>query len=276
MPELPEVETIKSGLQSVVLRQEILQVKVLCGKVTQKYKKILQKELPSCFFIDVQRRGKMLIFSLSNGHFVLLRLGMTGCVLVDKKTTLQAMMQSGHCCMVIYFVNDLVLVFHDVRRFGSVRLVNKLGLQQELEKFGVEPLSEDFTVSYLRSLVRGRHKNIKSFLLNQKYITGIGNIYVDEVLFFAGILPQRSLSSVSDKELTLLHSGIVKILKKSIKFRGTTFSDYRDAFGARGGFLVHLQVYGRQGQQCLKCKSGVIQKSVVAGRGTHFCSVCQR
>jgi formamidopyrimidine-DNA glycosylase len=128
----------------------------------------------------------------------------------------------------------------------------------------------------LRAILKGRKTNIKALLLNQQLIAGIGNIYADEILFESGVLPARPADKLSAGEIKAIAESIPNILKKAIKYRGTTFNDYRDANGKHGSFLKMLKVYRRDGEKCLRCGKGVIDKAKVAGRGTHFCPVCQK
>ena len=127
-----------------------------------------------------------------------------------------------------------------------------------------------------RDLVKNEKGNIKAFLLNQKNIAGIGNIYADEILFEAGILPGRKMDSLTKEEIKKLHQAIKKILKKAVKYRGTTFYSYIDARGQRGNFTKFLKVYKREKEKCLRCRKGVIQKTKIAGRGTRYCDKCQK
>ena len=148
-------------------------------------------------------------------------------------------------------------------------------LQKVKEKFGIEPLVKNFTLENFEKILQGRKTNIKAILLNQQLIAGIGNIYADEACFDARVLPGTQVSELTSGQVLKLHRAVEKVIKKAIEERGTTFNNYRDSEGKRGNFLKFLKVYGRVGLKCKRC-SGIIEKTKVAGRGTHFCSKCQK
>lgn len=167
------------------------------------------------------------------------------------------------------------LFFNDLRKFGYLKIVKKSELQKIVAaSYGPEPLAPEFTWEYLQHLLKNRQASIKALLLNQKLIAGLGNIYVDEALFVAGILPDRKAGKLKGVEIKKLWLAIKKIIEKAIVSRGTTFSNYVDSFGKKGNFSRLLKVYGRGGQPCRNCGQ-LLTKKKLAGRGTHFCSVCQ-
>ncbi|MDD3006071.1 MAG: bifunctional DNA-formamidopyrimidine glycosylase/DNA-(apurinic or apyrimidinic site) lyase [Candidatus Pacebacteria bacterium] len=289
MPELPEIETIKNGLLEKVLGKPILEVEVNNASVLRGGKNIFKKTLGGESFTDITRRGKMLIFEIGENvadkKFLLARLGMTGrLVYFDSDDALwggysfkdKKSFSHKHCHVIFTFEGGGVLLFCDVRRFGYMEIVDEMGLKNKLEEFGPEPLSPDFTLGIFRDIARNKKTNIKAFLLNQKYIAGIGNIYADEILFESKIDPQRSIDSLSVKEIRAVYDAIGKILKKAVANRGTTFSDYVDAAGDKGNFKKFLKVYGRAGEQCLRCDTKKIRKIKIAGRGTSYCECCQK
>lgn len=157
-----------------------------------------------------------------------------------------------------------------------IKLVDDQGLKNELKKLGIEPLSQEFTVNRFQEMLVGKTTEIKAYLLDQKRIAGIGNIYADEILFKAGVKPGRKIDSLKPSEKKAIHAAIKCIIRKAIKYRGTTFNDYVDVDGNRGNFIKLLKVYHRDGEHCLRCKSDIILKSRIAGRGTHFCNKCQK
>ncbi len=168
------------------------------------------------------------------------------------------------------------LFFNDLRRFGYLKLVSK----EEKEKivknnFGIEPLTSDYIFSDFAKLFEKRKTNIKALLLNQKLISGIGNIYADEACFDAKVLPTRKVSSLSILEIKKLFKCVEEVLRVAIENRGTTFNNYVDSDGRTGSHINFLKVYGRDGEKCKKCK-GVILKMKHAGRGTHYCANCQK
>lgn len=290
MPELPEIETIKNGLMEKALKKPILRVTINNASVLRNKKDSFIKILMGKEFTDIERRGKMLIFTLGKSsateeqHYLLARLGMTGrLVLFTEEDSLwggesfkdKKSFSHKHCHVVLEFEDGTILLFCDTRRFGYMEIVDKAGLDEKMKSFGPEPLSEDFTLPLFRKMISGKKTNIKALLLNQKHIAGIGNIYADEILFDAGVLPTRLAGNLSADEEKAIYVATKKILKKAVLKRGTTFSDYVDAEGNAGGFKKYLKVYGREGEECLGC-GGKVHKTRLAGRGTHFCLGCQK
>ncbi len=288
MPELPEVETIRNGLRRFVLNKEIKELKIFDKKLTPfliGYKKIKNDKI-----LEIDRVGKLLIFKFKKSSlFLLIHLKMTGQLVYLPKNSEKLMVgghsESGqgviekkdfkHLRFQINFLNGDVLFLNDIRRFAYVKLVNSEELNQIKNRFGLEPLEKIKYSDFLRLLERRANKNVKAFLLDQSLVSGIGNIYADEILFASGVLPQRKVFSLKETEKKLIFSNISRILKLAVKKRGTTFSNYIDAEGQTGGFIKLLKVYGRDGQKCRKCNN-LILKDKVAGRGTHYCSKCQK
>lgn len=288
MPELPEVETIRNGLRRFVLNKEILELKIFDKKLAPfllGYKKLENDNL-----LEIDRIGKLLIFKFKKSSlFLLIHLKMTGQLVYLPKNSEKLMVgghsESGqgviekkdfkHLRFQINFLNGDVLFLNDIRRFAYVKLVNSEELNQIKNRFGLEPLEKIKYSDFLRLLERRANKNVKAFLLDQSLVSGIGNIYADEILFASGVLPQRKVFSLKETEKKLIFSNISRILKLAVKKRGTTFSNYIDAEGQTGGFIKLLKVYGRDGQKCRKCNN-LILKDKVAGRGTHYCSKCQK
>lgn len=168
------------------------------------------------------------------------------------------------------------LYFNDMRKFGYLKIVSADELSKILLKnYGPEPVSRNFSWSALKAALQNRRVSIKAALLNQQVIAGLGNIYVDEVLFLSRIKPQRRANSLKDQEIRKLVISINEIIKSALKYRGTTFSDYRDGAGRRGNFATRLKVYGRGGRPCRLCARPII-KEKMAGRGTHYCAFCQK
>ncbi|MCF7795056.1 bifunctional DNA-formamidopyrimidine glycosylase/DNA-(apurinic or apyrimidinic site) lyase [Patescibacteria group bacterium] len=291
MPELPEVETIRADLKLEVLNKKIEKIKILDEKVIGKDNKEKYYKLKDLKIIEIERQGKLLAFVLSNNKYLLIHLKMTGQLVFknnkdiiagghpfsdkDKKSAIGYILPNKHTRFIIYFSSNKVLFFNDVRRFGYVSLVNKEQWLKIKNLYGPEPLKKDFILVKLQNIFAGRKAPIKAILLNQKLISGLGNIYVDESLFLAKIDPRREAKSLKKEEIEELFKVILKIIKEAIKYRGTTFSDYVDSKGKAGNFSNRLKVFGRQGQKCFKCNN-IIKKIKVAGRGTHVCENCQK
>ena len=294
MPELPEVETIKNDLKEKILKKRIKKVDLRLKKIVKSSAKSFVLDLEGNKFTNIKRRGKLLIFDLSQKNkYLLIHLRMTGQLIYQKNKEVIAGGHSDrrrdealprlyddlpnkHTHVIFHFSDNSQLFFNDLRRFGVVKIVDKKELENILNNFGKEPLEKSFSLKIFQDIIKSKSENIKAFLLNQKYLAGIGNIYADEILFEAKILPGRKINSLDAKEIKKIYQAIRKILKKAVKYRGTTFYSYTDARGQKGNFTKFLKVYKREGEKCLRCKKGIIIKTKIAGRGTRYCSKCQR
>ena len=294
MPELPEVETIKNDLKQKILKKRIKKVDLRLKKIVKSSKKEFVLILEKNSFKNIRRRGKLLMFDLSQKNkYLLIHLRMTGQLIYQKNKEVIAGGHSDrrrdeavprlyddlpnkHTHVIFHFSDNSQLFFNDLRRFGVVKIVDKKELENILNNFGKEPLEKSFSLKIFQDIIKSKSENIKAFLLNQKYLAGIGNIYADEILFEAKILPGRKINSLDAKEIKKIYQAIRKILKKAVKYRGTTFYSYTDARGQKGNFTKFLKVYKREGEKCLRCKKGIIIKTKIAGRGTRYCSKCQR
>jgi len=285
MPELPEVETIRCDLLEKILNTKIVQVDVVLDKIVKNKSSAFKKVIKNNQFTDISRRGKLLIFHLKDGNFLLTHLRMTGQLIYrhqnqliagghsEKKSDLDVPNKYSH--VIFTFQNGGQLFYNDLRQFGYLNIVNKKELDQVIAKFGTELIDDNFTLPQFRKILKGRKRNIKAFLLDQNMLAGIGNIYADEILFASCVKPTRTIDQLTKKEVELIFKNIKSILKLAVKHRGTTFNNYVDANGNKGGFIKLLKVYNRGDQQCLNCKT-TLQKIKVAGRGTCFCPQCQK
>lgn len=284
MPELPEVETIVSDLNKKIVNKKINKVDVRLKKIikTKNFIDVLLGNIIKKVF----RRGKLIIIELKNNNYLLIHLRMTGQVIYQEKEKIIAgghsdnnydlkKLPNKYSHVVIYFNDNSKLFFNDQRQFGILKIVDSDGLKKEYEKFGIEPLSPEFDTKYFEKSIKNKKKNVKAFLLDQKYIAGIGNIYADEILFRAEVQPMRSINSLNKKEIKNIVESTKYILRKAIQNRGTTFNDYVDADGNKGKFINLLKVYSRGGEKCKKCKN-ILTKTKIAGRGTVYCSKCQK
>ena len=274
MPELPEVETIVRQLQ-----------KKVSGKVIKKatvYNKIVDpkiKNLSSVAITKIWRRAKYIIMELNNDQFILTHLGMTGHfhfvnIGADKNSDKKHIAHNHEKFMVakLVFSDGSFLTHNSIRKFGHMKLVNKKQLQQVLDKHGPEPLDNSFTLQSFRELLASKSRaNIKTTLTDQSVIAGIGNIYAQEALYYAGISPLRQAGSLSSSETQKLYVHLRRILQKAIKHHGTTVDNYSNLEG-RGGFQNYLAVY--QQERCPKKHS--LKKIIIGGRGTSYCTRCQR
>lgn len=273
MPELPEVETVKRTLNLLVAGKTIDHVTVRLPRIIQKPADIhlFEVYLQGQTIHGIERRGKFLRFILDD-YVMVSHLRMEGRYgLYGSEEPLEP-----HTHVVFTFTDGTELRYKDVRQFGTMHLFPKGEdlLQPPLNKLGLEPLDDAFTFEAFCGAIAKRTTKIKPLLLNQEYIVGIGNIYVDESLFQAGIHPEREANSLSSEELKLLHEAIIRTLRDSVEVGGSSVKSYVNGQGEIGLFQHQLKIYGRKSEPCTKCGSE-IRKTVVGGRGTHICVKCQ-
>ena len=293
MPELPEVETVRRGLEQKLNNFIIKKIEV-CRKSTVAFptnKQEFINGLQNSLLYKWNRRGKYLIAELKkfetedieyplgkspkNNGFLVIHLRMTGHFkYIDNFTP-----PCKHTRIRVFDKNNNELRYIDVRSFGQMWWI-KEGLSPNriikgLGSLGPEPFSEDFNEKYLKKIIAKKTRSIKAILLDQTIVAGIGNIYADESLYSAGISPFREAKTIKKSELIKLKISIVHVLKKSIGSGGTTFSDFRDLEGENGNFGLQTNVYRRTGKNCHKC-GNLIEKQKIAGRSTHWCRNCQK
>lgn len=270
MPELPEVETTRLGIQPHIENQTITQVVIRQSQLRWHIPCSLPQQLQSKIVQKVTRRGKYLLFEMGQGALIL-HLGMSGSLRVLK----QEILPKKHDHVDIEFAHHIILRFTDPRRFGAILWAEGEFLQHPLlAKLGVEPLIPNFSASYLWHAAEGRRKSIKSFIMDNHIVVGVGNIYAAEALFLAGIHPERPAGLVSEIEMIKLVDAIKNILLKAIQQGGTTFKDFVNSEGKPGYFLQQLQVYGRHGLPCVLCNR-ILQSMRLGQRSTVYCSYCQ-
>ena len=290
MPELPEVETVRRGLEKKTSNFFIKSVEILRDS-TIAYpfnKNEFIEGLNNSVISKWDRRGKYLIAKLKkinlennkrrsykdNGQLIV-HLRMTGYFKFIKSSSKPC----KHTRIRIFGANNNELRYIDVRSFGQMWWIKDGLLPNKLIKglgtLGPEPFSREFNIEYLRKVISKKNKTIKSTLLDQTIVAGIGNIYADESLYSAGISPFRGAKTIKRNELAKLRSSIIDILKKSIGSGGTTFSDFRDLEGENGSFGLQTNVYRRTGKECRKCKN-LIERKKISGRSTHWCRKCQK
>ncbi|HEY0798616.1 MAG TPA: bifunctional DNA-formamidopyrimidine glycosylase/DNA-(apurinic or apyrimidinic site) lyase [Candidatus Baltobacteraceae bacterium] len=270
MPELPEVETIARGLAHAICGKTISDVTVVRPKTVSPEPGRFVAELLGERIAGVGRRGKFVVIALGSGRSLVVHLRMTGRLIIQSAP---AGPPEPYTTVLVCFADGSRLCFADTRRFGRMRLV---GTEEPwAAEVGVEPLSEEFSVERFVSLLRGRRTPIKVFLLDQRRIAGIGNIYACEALWEARIRPSSAAGSISRPAGKRLHAAIRDVLQRAIDLRGTSVDDYVDAEGLRGGFQNQLRAYGRDGQKCLRC-GRTIRRTTLSQRGTWWCPGCQK
>lgn len=273
MPELPEVETVRRGLEKLVLDKKVKKVDVLYEKMIVGDAKEFADKLTGQTIEKIGRRGKYLLFYFSNDLTMISHLRMEGKYYVKKPTD----ELSKHTHVIFWLDDGTQLRYNDVRKFGRMQLV-KTGTEEQvsgLTKLGPEPTEKDFDANTFYKQLQKKKKNIKTALLDQTLVTGLGNIYVDEVLWQSKIHPLTACQKLTLEKANTLHDNIISELDKAIKAGGTTIRSYTDAFQKTGNFQFELDVYGRAGEPCRRCQTK-IEKIVVGQRGTHFCPKCQQ
>ncbi|WP_110956150.1 DNA-formamidopyrimidine glycosylase [Anaerosinus massiliensis] len=273
MPEMPEVEIIRRGLVDKLKHRQITDIEMLLPRLIKWPSATkFQAMVIGRTIIDMSRKGKYLLIHLDNHNNIVIHLRMTGRLYYIT----QGMKQDVYTRLIFHLDNGDMLLYADTRTLGTLYA---LGPEESwrisgLTNMGPEPLSKEFTIDYLKTVLANSRGKIKSFLLNQKYIGGLGNIYVDECLLIAKIHPERSCNQIALEEIECLHIAINKVIADGIKDGGTTFRDYRDGNGNKGNHQQNLLAYGRTGLPCFFCGTA-IEKIEVGGRGTHFCPQCQ-
>lgn len=274
MPELPEVETVRRTLNELVAGKTIDRVSVTLPRIIQRPAEPEQfaEALAGHTIQAVERRGKFL------------RLLLDGLVLVShlRMEGRYGVYPAGepvekHTHVIFHFVDGTELRYKDIRQFGTMHIF-RTGEEftlPPLNKLGIEPLDESFTPEALRSRLSGKSTKIKPLLLNQHYIVGLGNIYVDEALFLAGIHPERTADTLEPAEWKKLHAAIRSTLTLAVEAGGSSIKSYVNGQGEMGMFQQSLKVYGRKGEPCDVCSTPII-RFVVGGRGTHICPKCQK
>ena len=266
MPELPEVETIRRELAREITNKKIVDFKTTKPKLIKEpsvagFKKGVIGEGVK----EVSRKAKLLIIKLREDKFLVIHLRIAGWLLYGE--------EDPRARAVFYLSDGKVLNYMDSRVLGELRLCKDYRDLEFVKKLGPEAL--DISLSRFRELVMTKKTKIKVFLLDQTLISGLGNIYAQEVLFLSKIDPRRLANSLSENEIKLLHGKIVSILKEAIKYKGSSVDTYRDLGGDRGGMEKRLKVYGRKAEKCYFCKRP-LEKISLGGRGTCFCSHCQK
>lgn len=271
MPELPEVETLKNDLSQRIIGRRIREIQIRQGRIFRKIpsRESLKRNLLGKKIVGLQRRGKAILFSLDSPEILVIRLGMTGQITVTPEP---AGMPDKHTHLILSMEDGSRVLFRDVRRFGQVFL-SPLNEVEGFLQMGPEPLHNGFHLFHLQRILNSAMR-IKTLLMDQRKVAGIGNIYSDEILFRARISPLRAARSLSSHEMKRLYHAIRKVLREGIRERGSTIRDFRDGLGRPGRYQHHFRVYQRGGQACLICKT-TIERMKVGGRSCHFCPSCQ-
>lgn len=287
MPELPEVETIKRGLAPHLEGKRIFDVRLNRLDLRFPLPVDMAKRLKNARFLPLQRRAKYLLLPLDLGETLIIHLGMSGRLLIETAAEAQQMATFHHSIsrhvahdhVILTLEDGQRLIYNDPRRFGYMLLVisDRVIEYQALAQLGYEPLSNEWNVENLLLSLQGKRVPLKSALLDQRIIAGLGNIYVCEALHHAALSPYRLASNLTHNEAERLVIAIRVILRAAIEAGGSTLRDYRQGDGTLGYFQHDFQVYGQEGHSCRRMGcTGVIERQVQAGRSTFFCATCQK
>lgn len=274
MPELPEAETIARSLKDCAVGLTIRRVFVLRRDVIEGDVGRFRQGLRGRRIERVGRRGKNVVFELDGGMVLCVKLGMTGRLLFRYGLGWPADSWPRHVAVGFHLRPDATLIYDDVRRFGRLELLDAAAWAERSARLGPEPLEASFTAAALAQILAASRAPVRSLLLDQTRLAGIGNIYANEALFAARVHPARPAASLTRPEVGRLHRAIRAVLRRAIAARGTTIRDYRDPNHGAGDFAPRLRVYGREGSACPRCGC-TIKRLVLAGRSTFLCPRCQ-
>ena len=269
MPELPEVETIVRGLRPTLPGKTIERIRVVHPDVLRQPPRDFSARLRGRVFESVHRRGKNIILHLTEGVVLVVNLGMTGRLVWARDGV-----RTTHPAVRFTLSAGPVLVYDDVRRFGALEVMDEAEWALRDRRLGPEPLSSTFTGRRLHADLSRSISPIRSWLLDQRRVAGVGNIYANEALHLAGIHPRRPAKSVTEGEARRLHRAVRRTLRRAVENRGTTLRDYRDTSGNPGDNAAHLRVYGRGQEPCLRCSTRIC-RLVFGNRAAFYCPRCQ-
>ena len=290
MPELPEVEVVKRSLEKKMLNLIIKKVKINDGNLRYKVKKQEISKLIGLKIKKIKRRSKFLIFKTNKDLLMLIHLGMTGkFFFVNKKNKklktsfyyelIDEKKEQKHDRVIFFFKDKQKLIFNDIRKFGFIKFYNleQFIKNSHFKKLGPEPLTKNWNSRYFKNFILGRNRNIKNLLMDQNFISGLGNIYVNEILHKSGIRPTRKVSTLKNYEIIKIVQNTKKTLKVAIKFGGSSIKDFSNEDGKKGTFQQYFQVYGRKGEKCSNIDCNMtITKLVISNRASFFCKACQK
>ena len=287
MPELPEVEIVRQSLTKNIKGKKINKILVRNRNLRFKLKPSFEEKLKNKIITNIDRFSKYLIIELENKSYCIVHLGMSGTIHIikNKKKSLFTNTSFYHSPKlpkkhnhIEFIFDDMKLIYNDPRRFGFFQLIRNIDeLNKKFDNFGPEPFSKKFNLDYLKSYFKKKKKDIKSFLLDQKFVSGIGNIYASEILFLSKIHPQSSAKNLNVAHCQKIIKNSKKILISAIEKGGSTIKDFKNILGETGKFQKEFKVYGRDKKNCkrLSC-TGIISKITQANRSTFYCKKCQK
>ncbi|HEX9633802.1 MAG TPA: bifunctional DNA-formamidopyrimidine glycosylase/DNA-(apurinic or apyrimidinic site) lyase [Gemmatimonadales bacterium] len=274
MPELPEVETIVRDLAPRVAGRTIRRPQIHRPDTLRDVtRRALLAGLTGRRIESLTRRAKHLVFLLDSGRRLIMQLRMTGSLLLQRGPLTAD--QARYAVLTAALGNRETLLFRDVRRLGTIHLLDEAAWKLYTGRIGAEPFDASFDVSRFHAILRSSTQAVKKVIMDQRKVAGVGNIYANEALFRAGIDPSRRADRVRRPAAARLHAAVVAVLTEAIAARGTTVRDYRTGTGQRGGFQFALEVYGRGGEPCVRCGAALATTHAIDGRATTFCWRCQ-
>ena len=289
MPELPEVEVVKRSLINKTQNLIVKAVKINDGKLRYKIDRKKIKKIIGLKFKKISRRSKYLLFFFNKDVVMLVHLGMTGkFFFVNRKRQkhktsfyydINEDKDKKHDRVIFDLSDNQKLIYNDIRKFGFIKFFKRVNLYQNihLKHLGPEPLSAKFNMEYFKNYIMGRERTIKDLLMDQKFLSGLGNIYVNEILFSSGIRPTKKIKQLSDFDIKKIIKSSKRIISKAIILGGSSIKDFSSSSGKKGLFQQNFTVYGKKGENCSKAKCmGKIKKIVIANRASFFCDKCQK
>ncbi len=289
MPELPEVEVVKRSLINKARNSIIKSVKINDGRLRYKVDKNQIKKIIGLKLQKISRRSKFLLFFFNKDIVMLVHLGMTGKFFFINQNNnkyktsfyydIDEDKDKKHDRVIFNLSRDQKLIYNDVRKFGFIKFFNKINLYKNLhlKNLGPEPLNKKFNFTYFKIYIIGRNRTIKDILMDQQFVSGLGNIYVNEILFFSGIKPTKKIQKLSNNEIKKIIKFTKKILSRAIALGGSSIKDFSSSNGKKGLFQQHFSVYGRKGEKCFNknCHNNII-KIVITNRASFYCTKCQK
>ena len=289
MPELPEVEVVKRSLINKTQNLTVKAVKINDGRLRYKIDRNEIKKIVGLKFINITRRSKYLLFFFNKDIVMLVHLGMTGKFFFvnNKKTKYKTSFyydinddkDKKHDHIIFNLSNNQKLIYNDIRKFGFIKFIKRVNINKNthLKFLGPEPLSTKFNFQYFKKYLIGKKRIIKNILMDQKFVSGLGNIYVNEILFLSGVRPSKKVEKLKDIEIHKIIKFSKKVISKAIMLGGSSIKDFSSSSGKKGSFQQYFSVYGKKGENCpsIKCKAK-IKKIILANRSSFFCAECQK
>ena len=288
MPELPEVEVVKKSLKKAICDLKIKSIEILNKSLRYKINEKMMKKMIGSKVISVSRRSKYILIKLNNKFTIMVHLGMTGKIIItgkDKKKYKTSFYyklidsKPKHDHLILKFSKNIYFTYNDVRKFGFIKIIktNDLYLSSHLKKLGPEPLSTRFNYYYFKNNITKRQLCLKDLLMDQKFIAGLGNIYVNEALFLSKINPKVRSNKIALKKIKFLVFNIKKVLKKAIQEGGSSIRNFNNIKGKKGKFQQFLNVYGKQDKTCSRSNCiGIIRRIRISNRSSFFCDKSQK